>query len=78
MTFSCIIPTYNESLYITHVLSAVLACEDIDEVIVVDDGSTDDTWERISHFENTKLKKVQLPKNGGKTNAVLAGIKISN
>jgi cellulose synthase/poly-beta-1,6-N-acetylglucosamine synthase-like glycosyltransferase len=43
MRLSCIIPAYNEAARIGAVLDAVLGHPWIDEVIVVDDGSTDQT-----------------------------------
>lgn len=77
MLFSCIIPAYNEWPRIAKVLETVLACEELHEIIVVDDGSTDDTWEVIETFQHQKLQKIRQQKNGGKTNAVLRWINIS-
>ena len=74
MKFSCIIPAYNEWPRIANVLWVVLACEELDEIIVVDDGSTDNTWSIIDTFDNPKLQKIHLEKNGGKTKAVFSAI----
>lgn len=77
MTFSCIIPAYNEWLRISDVLMTVLACSDIDEVIVVDDGSTDNTREMIESFAHPRLRTIFLDNNRGKTHAVIAAIRIA-
>jgi glycosyltransferase involved in cell wall biosynthesis len=71
MIFSCIIPIYNEWPRVLKVLEAVFWCEDISEVIVVDDGSTDETWKIINNINNTKLQKFRFEKNSWKTSAVL-------
>lgn len=43
MRLSCIIPAYNEATRIAAVLDVAVGHALIHEVIVVDDGSTDDT-----------------------------------
>lgn len=58
MDFSVIIPTYNRSRTLQTTLEALVAqeppaCSPFSyEVIVVDDGSTDDTEQRVSSFQN--------------------------
>ena len=69
MKFSCIIPAYNEWPCIANVLWVVLACDELDEIIVVDDGSTDNTWSIIDTFDNPKLQKIHLERNQWKMNA---------
>lgn len=54
-------------------IQVALACDLIDEVIVVNDGSTDDTQKVIDRFEDPRLQKIQQ-KNTGKTGAVFTGI----
>lgn len=74
MKFSCIIPAYNEWPRIGKVLATVLSCDEIEEVIVVDDGSTDNTWEVLSRVKNGKLFPIHSDKNLGKAAAVLRGV----
>ncbi len=77
MIFSCIIPAYNEWPRIRGVLETVLACDELDEVIVVNDGSSDNTAEIIDSFTHPKLTKIHIEKNGGKAKAIIKWIQVS-
>lgn len=70
---SCIIPAHNEAPRIAAVLRAVVGHPLIDEVIVVDDGSTDGTTGVVAAQPGVKL--VALAQNGGKTAAIAAGLR---
>lgn len=72
---SCVIPVYNEGKRTLGVLSAVLANDLVDEVIVVDDGSTDETKKLLAGRDGIKL--VSYAKNRGKSFAVMTGLKQS-
>lgn len=64
MKFSVIIPFYNREAYVDPVLESVHAQSEKDfEVIAVDDGSTDGTWEMLNSHP-TKPKCIRL-QNGG-------------
>lgn len=69
---SCVICAYNEAPRIKEVLQAVTNTPDISEILVVDDGSTDNTKEVVCTFPSVTL--IQLKPNGGKSNAMAAGI----
>src|SRR5262245_50677398 len=61
---SVIIPTYNRAALIVESVESVLAAVATgDEVIVVDDGSTDDTAKVLSAYESS-IRYVRVP-NGG-------------
>lgn len=70
---SCIIPAYNEAATVGDVVTAARACADIDEIIVVSDGSTDATADAARRAGAHGV--VSLPHNGGKSDAVLAGLR---
>lgn len=69
---SCVIAAYNEAPRIAGVLRATVGHPLIQEVIVVDDGSKDDTRAVVSEFPEVRL--LALEKNGGKSHAIAEGI----
>ncbi len=88
-TISVVIPVYNECTNIPTLLSVVLSelhrIKDSHEIIVIDDGSSDNTWLALSQFvdglelnESVHLHCVQLSRNFGKESALSAGLEISN
>lgn len=51
MTFSIILPCYNVSLYIQKCLDTIFANDvSTSEIIIIDDGSTDDTLEKCKKY----------------------------
>jgi glycosyltransferase involved in cell wall biosynthesis len=73
---SVIIPVYNSSEYILEALDSVFAQSFKDfEVIVVDDGSTDDTRQKIQNYSH-KIRYF-YQENGGPSKARNLGIRES-
>ena len=66
-----LIPTYNNSATLRKVIESVL--EYTDDVIIVNDGSTDDTTKILNDFKH--LKQVNYSKNKGKGFALRTGFK---
>ncbi len=76
--FSVVIPVYNEEkkLY-DNVCEISTYMKKYDyEIVLVDDGSRDKTWEIILklHNENTMIKGIRFSRNFGKEYALCAGI----
>jgi glycosyltransferase involved in cell wall biosynthesis len=72
MKISCIICAFNEARRIGAVLAIATAHPLLDEVIVVDDGSTDETAEVARSFPSVRL--IAQAQNRGKSCAMAAGI----
>ena len=78
MLLSIVIPAYNEESTIDRLLNAVLEAplpEGIErELVVVDDGSSDRTIEKVQAFaEDGRVRLVQQPENRGKGTALRRG-----
>lgn len=68
---TAIVAAYNEAPRIGRVLDVLVAYQGFEEVIVVDDGSTDDTGEVIAQFPVTY---VRVETNQGKGHAMDVGV----
>ncbi|MEF8847243.1 MAG: glycosyltransferase family 2 protein [Candidatus Paceibacterota bacterium] len=76
MKVSVVIPAHNEQERIVDVLEVVVGCPKINEVIVVDDGSEDDTFMVANTFSRVKVERFR--KNKGKACAMNRGVKLTN
>ncbi|MEO8464149.1 MAG: glycosyltransferase family 2 protein [Gammaproteobacteria bacterium] len=78
---SVVVPAYREELGIVHaidVIESVLSREvDHYEIIVVDDGSPDKTFEQVAQVaaRNSRVRGLRLSRNFGKEAALLAGLR---
>ncbi|MFA4646644.1 glycosyltransferase [Pyrococcus kukulkanii] len=76
-TVSVVIPAYNEEENIERAIRAVLEQDyPVKEVIVVDDGSEDGTYEKAKSINDPRVKVVRV-KHGGKVWALNQGIKLA-
>src|SRR5512135_2885715 len=78
-SLTVIIPAYNEGAMVGKSVTSVVSANyppDRLEIIVVDDGSTDDTWthiERVAARYPDLVTKIRFPKNRGKRAALAEG-----
>lgn len=71
---SVIIPVYNEAQTIRPLLEKVNAVHIDKEIIVVDDGSADQTYQVIREIRHSNLKLIHHTHNRGKGSAVVTGL----
>jgi len=76
---SIVIPMHNEAGNVSLLVAGIAtACQGLDrfEIIVVDDGSTDETAARVTGLmaEHPQLRLVQHPQSGGQSAAVHSGV----
>jgi glycosyltransferase involved in cell wall biosynthesis len=78
---SVILPVFNEAENLKELLPALFRSLEAFglsyEVIVVDDGSIDQTGEIVRQLARPQLRLVQLRRNAGQTAALMAGIRFS-
>jgi len=71
---SVVVPVFNEAASVQRVLGLILAQRPVREVIVVDDASTDQTWELLQKFAGEpRLKLFRQAQNQGKGAALRSG-----
>ncbi|MBP8606167.1 MAG: glycosyltransferase family 2 protein [Phycisphaerae bacterium] len=78
-TCTVVVPAYNEGSMVFKTLESVLQSDypaDKLQIIAVDDGSADDTWEwmkKAAAQSGGRIEAVRLAKNGGKRRALYEG-----
>ncbi len=70
---SVVVPVFNEQDTVAELLRRVLDSPVVQEVIVVDDGSTDETPARLAQLDDERIHVLTQPQNQGKGAAVRAG-----
>jgi glycosyltransferase involved in cell wall biosynthesis len=71
---SVCIPTYNRKTLLSSAIQSVLQQTHQDlEIIVCDDGSTDDTPALIAQFQESRIRYIRHPENIGKSNNMRSG-----
>lgn len=83
MDISIVIPLYNEDESLPELESWIQRVMDTNgysyEIIFIDDGSTDDSWEIIEklHEKNPSIKAIKFQRNYGKSAALNEGFKMA-
>ena len=75
MKISCIIPAFNEESTIINVIKNVKKIKVINEIVVVDDGSTDNTY---TNAKSEEVKVIKHAQNKGKGAAIKTGVSHSS
>jgi hyaluronan synthase len=79
-----VIPAYNEGEMVAHAIDSIANANyppDRLEIIVVDDGSTDDTWRHIQLAvarHGDRVHAIRQQRNGGKREALAAGFRLGH
>ncbi|MBP6879477.1 MAG: glycosyltransferase family 2 protein [Candidatus Pacebacteria bacterium] len=79
-TVSIIVPCWNEANTIQKTVKSLLALKypkNKIEIMLVDDGSTDNTWEKMLEYKDNPRITLVKKENGGKHTAVNLGIQTS-
>lgn len=71
--FSVVVPFFNESENVTEVLCELRATLPEAEIIAIDDGSADDTWEQIQKADG--IRGLRFVKNQGQSAAIFHGLR---
>ena len=74
-TVCCVVPARNESGPLNDVLDNVLSVSEINEIIIIEGGSSDNTWEVAEKLALKHPEKIKVFKQSGKGkfNAVMEG-----
>lgn len=74
VSVSAIVPVFNEEKTVKSLINTLLKSPFIDELICINDGSSDRSLEILENFKD-KIILINLKKNRGKGNALSLGIK---
>ncbi len=72
--FSVIMPVFNEERTLSTIIKRVLDSPYVAELLIVDDGSSDDTRELLAGIADPRVRKFEQPFNMGKGAAVRRGV----
>jgi len=76
---SVIIPSFNHEAFVGRAIDSVLAERDVDlEVVVVDDGSTDSSRERLAVYQEDPRIRIHLQENLGAHAALNRGLDLAD
>ena len=76
---SVVMPVFNEAATVAAVIKTVLAQRPVQQLVIVDDASSDGTWEKLQPLAQTepRIKLVRHEVNQGKGAALRTGISLA-
>lgn len=74
MKLSVIVPTYNEAATVGLTLKRLIKQSIVSQIVVVDDGSTDQTAAVVSKISDKRIRLIRHDKNQGKGAAIKTGL----
>lgn len=80
-TVAIIVPCYNEEKTVATTIDSLLNLEypkDKIEIVVIDDGSIDNTWQELQRYQNHPQIRIFKKENGGKHTALNFGLERIN
>lgn len=72
-----VVPCFNEAETIVELLETVLRQQCVGQVVVIDDGSTDGSVEKLRQLQHSNLETVFFSKNKGKGAAIRQGFELA-
>ena len=82
--FSIVIPTYNSTKYLYELLRSTLKLVNLNEIIIIDDNSENEEFEKLKYicneniFKNLNIKIIRNKQNLGGFNNKLKGVTLSS
>ncbi len=79
-TLTCVVPARNEAGHLKTLIKSISSVAQIDKIVIVEGGSTDDTFEIATQIASQQPERITCLKQSGKGkfNAVLEGVKSQN
>ena len=74
---ACVILNYNDSENVIKLFNKIKDYKCLDEIIIVDNHSTDNSYERLKEIDNDKVRVVLTDHNGGYGYGNNEGMKIA-
>ena len=65
MKINCVILNYNDADTVLGLVGEIRGYQAIDRIVIVDNASTDDSWEKIQALADEKVDVLRSEKNGG-------------
>ena len=80
---SVVIPTFNASsslVELTRRIQSSLKHNQSIEIILIDDGSSNNTWNKIQSLssKSRSIRGIKISRNLGQHNALLCGVRVGN